>query len=53
VRNGARRSPLSVTWYLEQVRAWFGRPLWEIRPADAKLLIAQSWLHRDDFTSRL
>ena len=20
---------------LEQVRAWFGRPLWEMRPADA------------------
>ena len=52
VRNRAWRSPLSVTWYLEQVRAWFGRPLWEMRPAVGELLIAQSWLHRDDFTSR-
>ena len=22
-------------WHLEQARAWFGRPLWEMRPADA------------------
>ena len=21
--------------HLEQVRAWFGRPLWEMQPADA------------------
>src|SRR5215831_5492921 len=22
-------------WHLEQARAWFGRPLWEMAPADA------------------
>ncbi len=22
-------------WHLEQVRAWFGRPLWETQPGDA------------------
>jgi hypothetical protein len=25
----------SDVMHLEQVRAWFGRPLWEMRPADA------------------
>src|SRR5260370_40431607 len=29
-----RTISLDVT-HLEQVRAWFGRPLWEMRPADA------------------
>jgi hypothetical protein len=39
--------------HLEQVRAWFGRPLWEMEPADADAYWrATAWVHQDCKTVR-
>ncbi len=38
--------------HLEQVRAWFGRPLWDMDPADADDYFGRGWTTgRTDFTA--